>query len=221
VVWLVPYLYWVSFGTLTFFASAMPIYLLDHWHVDAAQASMVYTPLLVICVAITRPLGGWLADHFDALSILGRLFGIMVVLAAVLAMQISLRVELFAMYGLALLSGAAAAAVIKLIPLYFRHVGAVSGLAKAAGAACGFTMTVTLAASKNLLGGYTVGFAIWALMNAAAFYITLSRIGFRDVKPDIEAIPSGDATDAISVYSNIAASPDVRRGATSPLKQFR
>jgi MFS transporter, NNP family, nitrate/nitrite transporter len=199
VVWLVPYLYWVSFGTLTFFASAMPIYLLDHWHVDAAQASMLYTPLLVVCVAITRPLGGWLADSFDALRILSWLFGIMVVLAVIMAMQISLRLELLAIYGLALLSGTAAAAVVKLIPLYFRHVGAVSGLAKAAGAACGFTMTLTLAASKNLLGGYTFGFAIWALMTVAAFYIALSRVGFRHANPDIEAIPAGDATDAISV----------------------
>ena len=64
-------------------------------------------------------------------------------------------------------------------------------------------MTVTLAASKDLLGGYTFGFAIWALMNVAAFYITLSRVGFRDAKPHIEAIPSGEATDAISVYSNL------------------
>ena len=191
VVWLLPYLYWVSFGTLTFFASAMPIYLVDGWHVDAVRASMVYTPPLVVCVAITRPLGGWLADRFDALRILGWLFGIMVVLAVVMAMQISLHVELFAIYGLALLSGAAAAAVIKLIPVYFpRHVGAVSGLAKAAGAACGFTMTVTLAASKQLLGGYTLGFAIWALMNVAAFYIVLSRVGFSHAKPHGEMIPA-------------------------------
>jgi len=203
VVWLVPYLYWVSFGTLTFFASAMPIYLLDHWHVDAIQASMVYTPLLVVCVAITRPLGGWLADRFDALRILGGLFGIMAALAGVMTMQISLRVELFAIYGLALLAGAAAAAVVKLIPVYFRHVGAVSGLAKAAGAACGFTMTVTLAASKNLLGGYTFGFAIWALMNVAAFYIAFSRVGLRHAKPHVEAIPSGDATAAIAVHSTV------------------
>ena len=203
VVWLVPYLYWVSFGTLTFFASAMPTYLLDHWHVDAIEASMVYTPLLVVCVAITRPLGGWLADRFDALGILGGLFGIMAILAVVMTVQFSLRLELFAIYGLALLSGTAAAAVVKLIPLYFRHVGAVSGLAKAAGAACGFTMTVTLAASKNLLGGYTFGFAIWALMNAAAFYIALSRVGFRHAKPNIQAIPSGDTTAAIVIHSNI------------------
>jgi MFS transporter, NNP family, nitrate/nitrite transporter len=63
------------------------------------------------------------------------------------------------------------------------HVGAVSGLAKAAGAACGFTMTVTMAASKDLLGGYAFGFAVWALMNVAAFYIVLSRVGFRNTKP--------------------------------------
>ncbi len=189
VVWLVPYLYWVSFGTLTFFASAMPTYLADRWHVDAAQASMVYTPLLVVCVAFTRPLGGWLSDRFDVLRILGWLFGAMLVLAVVMTMQISLRVELFAIYGLALLSGTAAAAVIKLIPLYFRQVGAVSGLAKAAGAACGFTMTLTLAASKNLLGGYTFGFAVWALMNVAAFYIAFSRVGFRHSKL-VEAVHS-------------------------------
>lgn len=198
VVWLVPYLYWVSFGTLTFFASAMPIYLVDHWHVDAIRASMVYAPPLVVCVAITRPLGGWLADRFDALRILGWMFGFMVVLAVVMVTQISLHVVLFAIYGLALLSGAAAAAVIKLIPAYFpRQVGAVSGLAKAAGAACGFTMTVTLAASKELSGGYTLGFAIWALMNMAALYISLSRVGFRHAKPHAEPVPSRDALDAV------------------------
>lgn len=186
VVWLVTYLYWVSFGTLTFFASAMSIYLLDRWHVDAIRASMVYTPPLVVCVAATRPLGGWLADRSDPFRILSWLFGLMVVLAALMAVQISLPVQMFAMYGLALLSGAAAAAVIKLIPMYFVHVGAVSGLAKAAGAACGFAMTLILATSKQLLGDYTLGFAIWALMNVAAFYIVLSRIGFRNAKPLIE-----------------------------------
>lgn len=195
VVWLVPYLYWVSFGTLTFFASSMPTYLLDKWHMDPTQASMFYTPLLVVCVAITRPLGGWLADRYDALKMLGFLFGTMVVLAVLMTLQISVQLELLAIYGLALLSGTAAAAVIKLIPVYFKQVGAVSGLAKAAGAACGFTMTMTLAASKNLLGGYTAGFAIWALMNAAAFYIAFSRIGFRHAKLD--------AADATAVPSTI------------------
>jgi NNP family nitrate/nitrite transporter-like MFS transporter len=175
-VWLVPGLYWVAFGTLVFFASTMPTYLVDHWHVEPTSASAFYTPMLVVCVAITRPIGGWLADRFDVLSILSLLFGVMSALTVLLALQISLSLELFAIYGLALLSGAAAAAVIKLIPMYFVHVGAVSGLAKAAGAACGFTMTAILAASNYLLGSYTLGFLVWARMNIAAFYVSFSRV---------------------------------------------
>lgn len=194
VVWLVPGLYWVAFGTLVFFASTMPTYLVDHWHVDATSAVAFYTPVLVVCVAITRPFGGWLADRYDVLSLLSWMFGAMSVLAVLMALQISLSLELVAIYGLALLSGAAAAAVIKLIPIYFVHVGAVSGLAKAAGAACGFTMTAVLAASNFLIGGYTLGFIVWALMNMAAFYVSFSRVGFRDVKPIdaaiAEAIPA-------------------------------
>jgi NNP family nitrate/nitrite transporter-like MFS transporter len=182
IVWLVPALYWVAFGTLVFFASTMPTYLVDHWHVEPTSASAFYTPLLVVCVAITRPLGGWLADRYDVLGILSWLFGLMSALAVLLALQISLNLELVAIYGLALLSGAAAAAVIKLIPMYFVHVGAVSGLAKAAGAACGFTMTSVLAAGNFLLGGYTLGFVVWALMNIAAFYVSFSRVGFKNAK---------------------------------------
>jgi NNP family nitrate/nitrite transporter-like MFS transporter len=188
VVWLVPGLYWVAFGTLVFFASTMPTYLVDHWHVDATTAVAVYTPILVVCVAATRPLGGWLADRQDVFTLLTWMFGAMSILAVVMAMQISLSVQLFTIFGLALVSGAAAAAVIKLIPIYFVHVGAVSGLAKAAGAACGFTMTAILAASNFLFGGYTLGFVIWALMNIAAFYVSFSRVGFRNVKPVSAAV---------------------------------
>lgn len=194
VVWLVPGLYWVAFGTLVSFASTMPTYLVDFWHVNPTSASAFYTPLLVVCVAITRPLGGWLADRYEVLSLLTWMFGVMSILAVLLALQLSLSLELVAIYGLALMSGAAAAAVIKLIPIYFEHVGAVSGLAKAAGAACGFTMTAILAASNFLLGGYTLGFVVWALMNAAAFYVAFSRVGFRDVQPIrgaiAEAVPA-------------------------------
>jgi NNP family nitrate/nitrite transporter-like MFS transporter len=187
-VWLVPGLYWVAFGTLVFFASTMPTYLVDHWQVNPTSASAFYTPLLVVCVAITRPLGGWLSDRFDVLNLLSWMFGLMSALAVLMALQISLTLELVAIYGLALLSGAAAAAVIKLIPMYFEHVGAVSGLAKAAGAACGFTMTSILAAGNYLMGSYTLGFVVWALMNIAAFYVAFSRFGFRNAKPVHAAI---------------------------------
>ncbi len=182
VVWLVAYLYWVSFGTLVFFASFMPTYLATQWHVDPSHASMVYTPLMVVCVAITRPLGGWLADRFDTLSVLKPMYCVMALLTVLVAMQMSLKIELFAIYVHALISGAAAAGVIKLIPVYFRQVGTVSGLAKAAGAACGATMTGVMAVSTSM-GGYTGGFVVWALMNIAGFYIVFTRVGFKHAAP--------------------------------------
>jgi hypothetical protein len=33
---------------------------------------------------------------------------------------------------------------------------------------------------------YTLGFAIWVLMNVAAFFIVFSRVGFRDAKAHTE-----------------------------------
>lgn len=175
--WIVSYLYWVSFGTLTFFAASTPTYLTDRWGVDASKAAMVFTSLLVVCVALMRPVGGWLSDRRDPLSLLVVLFSVSLALAVVLALEISLPVQLLTVYVLALTSGAAAACVVKLIPTYFVQVGAVSGLAKAAGAASGFAMTSVLALSGDVVGSYVPGFALWAAMNGLALYLAVSRAG--------------------------------------------
>lgn len=168
-VWVVTYLYWTSFGTLTFFAAFMPTYLNDRWGIDGTEASTVYTSAIVICVALMRPLGGWLADRHNPIRLLGYMFGAGIPFVVALVAEASFAVQMTSVYALALMAGASAACVVKLIPSYFPHaVGAVSGLAKAAGAACGFTMSVTMAMSNNLSGGYTYGFAIWAVMNAVA-----------------------------------------------------
>ncbi|MCC6222409.1 MAG: MFS transporter [Thermoleophilia bacterium] len=176
-VWIIAYLYWTSFGTLTFFAASTPVYLTDRWGVDEDAAAMIFTSLLVVCVAVTRPIGGWLSDRRDPHGLLTLLFLCAVVFATALTLEVSLTVQVVATYALALVSGAAAACVVKLIPTYFDEVGAVSGLAKAAGAACGFTMTSIMALSSQALGSYVPGFVIWAAMNALALYLAASRAG--------------------------------------------
>lgn len=177
-VWIVTYLYWTSFGTLTFFSATTPTYLVDRWGVDATDASMIFTSLLVLFVAIMRPVGGWFSDRRDPLKMLSWLFGGAALFTFVLMTEISLPAQIAAIYAMAMISGAASATVVKLIPTYFKQVGAVSGLAKAAGAACGFSMTVVMAFSKNLTGGYTIGFVVWAAMNVLAFYLATTRKGF-------------------------------------------
>lgn len=175
--WIVAYLYWVSFGTLTFFAASTPTYLTDRWDVSAARAAMVFTAALVVCVALMRPVGGWLADRHDPLRLMTAFFAASSGLAVVIVFETSLAVQLIAFSLLALASGAAASCVMKLIPMYFDEVGAVSGLAKSAGAACGFTMTSLMALSTDLFGSFVPAFAIWAGMNAAALWIVGTRQG--------------------------------------------
>jgi NNP family nitrate/nitrite transporter-like MFS transporter len=177
-VWIVAYLYWTAFGTLTFFSASTPTYLVDRWNVDATQASMVFTSVLVLFVAAMRPVGGWLSDRHDPLKLLSYMFLLAMLISSVLALEISLTAQIIAIYSLALISGASAATVVKLIPTYFTEVGAVSGLAKAAGAACGFTMTVIMALSKDIVGGYTLGFVVWAMMNAVSLHLVVTRKGF-------------------------------------------
>lgn len=179
-VWIVSYLYWTSFGTLTFFSASTPTYLVSRWDVNPQNASMIFTSLLVFFVAIMRPVGGWFSDRKDPLNILTKLFGVSLIFSIVLAMEISLPMQIACIYTLAMISGATAAVVVKLIPTYFSQVGAVSGLAKAAGAACGCTMTVIMAISKDITGSYQFGFLVWAVMTAASFYICYTRSGFPD-----------------------------------------
>lgn len=184
-VWIVAYLYWTAFGTLTFFSASTPTYLVDRWGVDATKASMVFTSLLVLFVAIMRPVGGWLSDRYDPLKILCYLFFLSFILSIVLTLEVSLPVQIIVIYSMALISGASAATIVKLISTYFIQVGAVSGLAKAAGAACGFTMTVIMAFSKDVMGSYTLGFIVWAVMNGLCLYLVFTKKGFPISKEDI------------------------------------
>lgn len=216
-VWIVAYLYWVSFGTLTFFSASTPTYLADRWGVDAARASMLFTSVLVVCVAGMRPVGGWLSDRHDPLRLLTALFGGALVAAIAMALELSLAVGLVALYALALTAGAGAAVVMKLIPTYFEHVGAVSGLAKAAGAACGFTMTSIMALSGDALGSYVPAFVIWAAMNAFALFLVASRAGV----PAAVAPSAARPFEGTGVREHVAAGGPQAPGRPSPALRRR
>jgi NNP family nitrate/nitrite transporter-like MFS transporter len=173
-VWVIAFLYWASFGTLTFFSAFSPTYLAVRWNVDPAQASMVYAASFVACVAIMRPIGGWLSDRHNPITMLKYLFGGGAIIAVVLIFEISFTIQVTSMMCASLLAGAAAATVVKLIPTYFpKAVGTVSGLAKAAGAACGFTSTSIMALSSYFTGSYKTGFFMWIVVSVAALSFVL------------------------------------------------
>lgn len=197
-VWIIAFLYWTSFGTITYFSSCMPTYLSDRWDIDKLDASMIYTTGIVLCVGVMRPVGGWISDRFNPINILNWFFGIAIALAFVLVAEFSFTIQITAIYAMALLSGASASCVVKLIPIHFPSaVGTVSGLAKAAGAACGFTMSSLMALSNNFSGGYKYAFVIWSLMNVLALFFVVSPKYFK--RKDV--IKNSEETEAISVPS--------------------
>jgi NNP family nitrate/nitrite transporter-like MFS transporter len=184
-VWIIAFLYWVSFGTLTFFSAFTPTYLTVRWNIDPVQASMVYTAGLVTCVACMRPVGGWLSDRNNPIRLLVYLFGITFIISIFLVFEISFPIQIAGMFCLALLSGISASTVVKLIPTYFpQTVGTVSGLAKAAGAACGFVGSSTMALSSNFTGSYKVGFSVWFVVSVAAFCLVLNPRHFQQKEAD-------------------------------------
>ena len=179
-VWIIAFLYWVSFGTLTFFSAFTPTYLTVRWNIDPVQASMVYTAGLVTCVACMRPVGGWLSDRNNPIRLLVYLFGITFIISIFLVFEISFPIQIAGMFCLALLSGISASTVVKLIPTYFpQTVGTVSGLAKAAGAACGFVGSSTMALSSNFTGSYKLGFLMWVVVIITAFALVVSPRHFQ------------------------------------------
>lgn len=210
--WIIAYLYFVSFGALVYFAASMPTYLVDRWNVGAIEASMLYTSLFVVCVAGMRPVGGLLADRHDPLRVAAGFLTGSLFFSLLAVLEASLTGQIIAFLGLALTSGAAAAAVLKLIPKYFDEVGAVSGLAKAAGAACGFTMTTLMALSRGTFDSFVPAFIVWAVMVALALWITLVRSGFAE---PVEDALLGDATQGARLAAH-GATPYAPMGYWSP-----
>jgi MFS family permease len=108
------------------------------------------------------------------------LFGTASIFGALLVFEISFPIQIASMLCLALLSGAAASTVVKLIPTYFpQTVGTVSGLAKAAGAACGFVGSSTMALSSNFTGSYKYGFLVWVVVILTAFGLVVFPRNFQ------------------------------------------
>ena len=216
-VWVVAFLYWVSFGTLTFFSASTPTYLSERWGVDADRAAMLFTSLLVVCLAAARPVGGWLSDRHDPLRLLSWLFAFALAFAVTLAFELSLTVQIAVLYALALAAGAAAACVVKLIPTFFREVGAVSGLAKAAGAACGFVMTSIMALSGDRLHSYVPGLAVWAAMIAFAFYLVVTRAGAPGARAETDAPGPAGPPPATAPRRAARARPRPSRSRPTPV----
>jgi nitrate/nitrite transporter NarK len=83
------------------------------------------------------------------------------------------------LYVIAIFYGIGASLVVKIIPLYFKEVGAVTGLAKTAGALTGAVMTIVMSTVQGATGEYTYGWLIWTGAIALALVLALRPQPYR------------------------------------------
>ena len=171
--WILAYLYGATFGALMFNSAFLPTYLVDQYDIEKSKAIMLFVPIFVLLVAGARPFSGWLGDMYNPRKLLIYCLGVQMVLAAALCAQLPFSWQLSLLYAIAILYGTGASLVVKIIPLYFKEVGAVTGLAKTAGATTGAVMTIIMSTVKGATGEYTYGWLIWTGAIALALVLAL------------------------------------------------
>ena len=134
---------------------------------------MLFVPVFVLLVSGARPFSGWLGDRYNPRKLLIYSLSAQLVLAAALVAQLPFPWQMSLLYAIAVLYGAGASLVVKIIPLYFKEVGAVTGLAKTAGASTGAVMTIVMSTVKGTTGEYTYGWLIWTVAIALALVLAL------------------------------------------------
>ncbi len=156
--------YAVTFGGFSGLISFMPIFLRDQYSVSMVLAGDL-TSLCVLSGSLMRPLGGWLADRFGGVRVLIYLYGLIAVYMLAICLLPPLPVAVLVLFFILGFLGLGNGAVFQLVPHRFGpQVGAMTGLAGAAGGVGGFLLPVVLGWFKQYAGSFAGGFFMFAAL---------------------------------------------------------
>ena len=177
VVWVLSLFYFLTFGgflALTIYLSTL---LKDIFGLTTSDANGRVAGF-VIFATLMRPVGGWLADRFGGVWVLGFVFAMIAVLSLGLTSTMMLVFSIGAL-GTAAALGLGNGAVTKLVAQYFpAETGTAAGLVGAFGGLGGFFPPLVLGLIKSSTGTYSLGFvllAIFAVGCAMTNYLVFVR----------------------------------------------
>ncbi len=159
------WLYAIGFGGFVAFSVYLPTYLINAYGLEREDAALRTAGFVVLAVAM-RPVGGWLSDRWDPITVLVVCFVGAAALAALAARERELLpAGTGAVLGLAALLGASSGAVFALVARMAppEKVGAVTGLVGAAGGLGGFIPPLVMGAVFDVVGDYSLGLALLAV----------------------------------------------------------
>ena len=156
------FLYSLTFGGFSGFASYLSIFFRDQYHVSKVTAGDL-TTFVVLFGSFLRPVGGVLADRLGGYRMLVVLFSTAVASLTLLAtlpvtaVAVAIFAVLMAMLGLG--NGS----VFQLVPQRFPdRVGIMTGLVGAAGGLGGFALPALMGLLKDKTGSFSGGFTVIA-----------------------------------------------------------
>ena len=161
-------LYAVTFGGFVGLCSMLPIFLHDQYGLNTIEAGSV-TALCGLLGSLIRPFGGYVADRFGGIVVLGPVFaaiaGFMAGLGELppVGWAVSLLVCAIATMGFG--NGV----VFQVVSERFsKQIGLASGIIGAAGGFGGFLLPVWLGGLKDLSGSYRTGLWLFGAVSVAA-----------------------------------------------------
>ena len=174
VTWQAGTLYSVAFGGYVAFSVYLPAYLITEHGLEAADAALRMAGFVVVAV-IMRPIGGAMADKVGSIPVLGVVFAVTAVCAAMAAGNPPLHAGgTVAFLAMAVALGAGSGAVFALIAQVTEpaRVGGVTGIVGAAGGLGGFVPPLIMGFVYGRFESYAIG--LWLLAITAALAVALT-----------------------------------------------
>ncbi|MFE0963518.1 MFS transporter [Streptomyces fungicidicus] len=178
VTWQASALYAVAFGGYVAFSVYLPTYLRTGYDLTQADAANRMAGFVLLAVAM-RPFGGWLSDRAGPVRVLAGSLAVVVAGAVAQAFTPALApVGTLAFLAMAAALGAGSGATFALVSRLTPagQVGSVTGVVGAAGGLGGFLPPLVMGSLYGAFGTYAIGFALLAVVAAAALAYTLTAV---------------------------------------------
>lgn len=163
--WWFMFFYSVTFGGFVGLASSLSPYFVDQYGLTPIVAGY-FTAACVFAGSLVRPIGGAVADRVGGVRSLTLMYAVAAAALLVVATNLPTAWMALAVFVVAMLAlGMGNGAVFQLVPQRFRkEIGIMTGLIGMTGGVGGFYLATSLGTSKQLTGGYTAGFVVFALL---------------------------------------------------------
>lgn len=171
--WLFSLLYFITFGSFVAFTVYLPNFLVTNFELSKVDAGM-RTAGFIVMATFMRPVGGWLADRFQALYLLIGTFSAFTVAAILLAFSPTIALYTVGCLAIAFSAGIGNGVIFKLVPQYFnKQAGIVNGIVSMMGGLGGFFPPLLLSVIHSITGQYSIGFMLLSQVALASLILVL------------------------------------------------